>query len=307
MSFIEFAKEVFDIESKAISGLSNLLDDNFTDAVECILGCKGRVIVCGMGKSGIIGKKIVATFASTGTPSFFMHPGEAYHGDLGMVTRDDVFLALSNSGETEEVVKLIPFLKDNNNILIAMTGSKNSTLAMASDFHLNVKVAQEACPLLLAPTSSTTAALAMGDALAVALMKARDFQPENFARFHPGGSLGRRLLQRVEDQMVSDNLPIVDGDAGVLDLIGSITSGGLGICIVDSVGLGVITDGDVRRSIETYGDLLFSVKAKEIMSIDPAAVELGTKMEDALSLMEARGITSLLVKDDDLVVGVVKK
>ena len=307
MSFIEFAKEVFDIESKAISGLSNLLDDNFTDAVECILGCKGRVIVCGMGKSGIIGKKIVSTFASTGTPSFFMHPGEAYHGDLGMVTRDDVFLALSNSGETEEVVKLIPFLKDNNNILIAMTGSKNSTLAVASNLHLNVKVAQEACPLLLAPTSSTTAALAMGDALAVALMKARDFQPENFARFHPGGSLGRRLLQRVEDQMVSDNLPIVDGDAGVLDLIGSITSGGLGICIVDSVGLGVITDGDVRRSIETYGDLLFSVKAKEIMSIDPAAVELGTKMEDALSLMEARGITSLLVKDDDLVVGVVKK
>ena len=307
MDYIKFAKEVFDIESKAISGLSSLLDDNFTDVIECIIRSKGRVIVCGMGKSGIIGKKIVATFASTGTPSFFMHPGEAYHGDLGMVTRDDVFLALSNSGETEEVVKLIPFLKDNNNILIAMTGSKNSTLAVASNLHLNVKVAQEACPLLLAPTSSTTAALAMGDALAVALMKARDFQPENFARFHPGGSLGRRLLQRVEDQMVSDNLPIVDGDAGILDLIGSITSGGLGICIVDSVGLGVITDGDVRRSIETYGDLLFSVKAKEIMSIDPAAVELGTKMEDALSLMEARGITSLLVKDDDLVVGVVKK
>tara|TARA_B110000259_G_scaffold144748_1_gene163022 strand:- start:816 stop:1739 length:924 start_codon:yes stop_codon:yes gene_type:complete len=307
MDYIKFAKEVFDIESKAISGLSSLLDDNFTDVIECIIRSKGRVIVCGMGKSGIIGKKIVATFASTGTPSFFMHPGEAYHGDLGMVTRDDVFLALSNSGETEEVVKLIPFLKDNNNILIAMTGSKNSTLAVASNLHLNVKVAQEACPLLLAPTSSTTAALAMGDALAVALMKARDFQPENFARFHPGGSLGRRLLQRVEDQMVSDNLPIVDGDAGILDLIGSITSGGLGICIVDSVGLGVITDGDLRRSIETYGDLLFSVKAKEIMSIDPAAVELGTKMEDALSLMEARGITSLLVKDDDLVVGVVKK
>ncbi len=307
MDYIKFAKEVFDIESKAISGLSSLLDDNFTDVIECIIRSKGRVIVCGMGKSGIIGKKIVATFASTGTPSFFMHPGEAYHGDLGMVTRDDVFLALSNSGETEEVVKLIPFLKDNNNILIAMTGSKNSTLAMASNLHLNVKVAQEACPLLLAPTSSTTAALAMGDALAIALMKARDFQPENFARFHPGGSLGRRLLQRVEDQMVSDNLPIVDGDAGILDLIGSITSGGLGICIVDSVDLGVITDGDLRRSIETYGDLLFSVKAKEIMSTDPAAVELGTKMEDALSLMEARGITSLLVKDDDLVVGVVKK
>ncbi len=307
MSYIDFAKEVFDIESKAIMGLSALLDENFTRSIEAILESQGRVIICGMGKSGIIGKKITATLASTGTPCFFMHPGEAYHGDLGMVTPADLFLALSNSGETDEVVKLIPFLKDNKNVLISMTGSPNSTLARASDFHLNVKVDQEACPLSLAPTSSTTAALAMGDAIAVTLMKVRNFQPENFARFHPGGSLGRRLLQRVENEMVSDNLPFVESGAGVLELIRSITTGGLGLCIIDSVGRGVITDGDIRRAIETYGDSLFTVKAENIMCNEPASVEVGTRMEDALSLMEARKITSLLVKDGGRIVGVVKK
>jgi len=307
MSFIEFAKEVFDIESKAISGLSNLLDDNFTNSVQCILGCKGRVIVCGMGKSGIIGKKIVATFASTGTPSFFMHPGEAYHGDLGMVTFADIFLALSNSGETEEVVKLLPFLKDNQNRVISMTGNVNSTLARASHFHLNIKVDAEACPLQLAPTASTTATLAMGDALAVTLMRARKFQPENFAKFHPGGSLGRRLLHRVEDEMQSDSLPFVSKDAGVLGLIRAMTASGLGICVVDDKEQGVITDGDIRRAIETHGEALFSMRAEEIMSRQPISVGVGTRMEDALSLMEARRITSLLVMDGSAIVGVVKK
>ena len=307
MSFIEFAKEVFDIESKAISGLSNLLDDNFTDSVECILGCEGRVIVCGMGKSGIIGKKIVATFASTGTPSFFMHPGEAYHGDLGMVTRDDVFLALSNSGETEEVVKLLPFLKENQNTVISMTGNVNSTLARASHFHLNIKVHTEACPLQLAPTASTTATLAMGDALAVTLMRARKFQPENFAKFHPGGSLGRRLLHRVEDEMQCDSLPFVSKDAGILDLIRAMTLSGLGLCVIDDKERGVITDGDIRRSIEIYGEALFSMRAEEIMCRQPITVEVGTRMEDALSLMETRKITSLLVTEGTSIVGVVKK
>jgi arabinose-5-phosphate isomerase len=307
MSYIDFAKEVFDIESNAISGLSELLDENFTHAIDAILDSKGRVIICGMGKSGIIGKKIVATLASTGTPSFFMHPGEAYHGDLGMVTSADLFLVLSNSGETEEVVKLIPFLKDNGNFLISITGNPNSTLARTSHCHLNVKVSQEACPLRLAPTSSTTATLAMGDAIAVTLMKARNFQPENFARFHPGGSLGRRLLQRVENEMVSDNLPFVDSGSGILDLIGSMTAGGLGICIIDSVGRGVITDGDIRRAIEKHGDSVFSLSAEDIMGDQPATVEIGTRMEDALSVMETRKITSLLVKDGDRIVGVVKK
>lgn len=307
MSFIKFAKEVFDIESMAISGLSNLIDDNFTESVECILECKGRVIVCGMGKSGIIGKKIVATFASTGTPSFFMHPGEAYHGDLGMVTHDDVFLALSNSGETEEVVKLIPFLKENQNTIIAMTGNASSTLAKASHFHLNIKVHTEACPLQLAPTASTTATLAMGDALAVTLMRARKFQPENFAKFHPGGSLGRRLLHRVEDEMQCDNLTFVPIDAGILDLIRAMTVSGLGLCVIDDEEQGIITDGDIRRAIETYGEALFSLRAKEIMSRQPITVEVGTRMEDALSIMESHKITSLLVTDGASIVGVVKK
>ena len=186
------AREVFEIEAAGILGLAESLDGSFSAAVETILATRGRVIVCGMGKSGIIGKKVAATLASTGTPAFFMHPGEAFHGDLGMVTPTDVFVALSNSGETEELVKLLPFLRDNGNLVIALTGNARSTLGRHASVHLSVRVAREACPLQLAPTASTTATLAMGDALALALMRARDFQAVDFARFHPGGSLGRR-------------------------------------------------------------------------------------------------------------------
>ena len=307
MSYLKIAKKVFEIESNAISNLSSLLDSNFSDAIGNILNSKGRVIVCGMGKSGIIGKKITATLASTGAPSFFMHPGEAYHGDLGMVTPEDIFLALSNSGETDEVIKLIPFLKDNKNILVSMTGSPMSTLALASDFHLNINVKEEACPLQLAPTSSTTATLAMGDALAVTLMNARGFKPENFARFHPGGSLGRRLLARVEDEMVTEKLPIVHQDSNILDLIESIGFGGLGLCIVDGDNRAIITDGDIRRSIETHGKSIFNISAKDIMTLEPASVPLGTRMEDALLLMDSRKITSLLITNDESILGVLKK
>jgi arabinose-5-phosphate isomerase len=307
MSHLKIAKRVFDIESKAISNLSEFLDKNFTQTIDAILASKGRVIVCGMGKSGIIGKKIAATLASTGTPSFFMHPGEAYHGDLGMVTPEDIFLALSNSGETSEVIKLIPFLKDNKNILVSLTGNKESTLAKSSNFHINIKVDEEACPLQLAPTSSTTACLAMGDALAVTLMKARDFKPENFAKFHPGGSLGKRLLLRVENEMVTKDLPIADVKSGILDLIQSISNGGLGLCIINGKEPGIITDGDIRRAIETYGKSVFEISANSIMSIKPNSVEVGTRMEDALALMQSLSISSLLVKDGNKIVGVVKK
>ena len=249
--YIQTAKQVFEIEANALNALSERLDSDFDDAVKTILDAKGKVIICGMGESGIIGKKIAATLASTGTPSFFMHPGEAYHGDLGMVTSDDVFVAISNSGETDEVVKLIPFLKDNNNYLVALTGNAKSTLATAANAHLDVGVAEEACPLQLAPTSSTTATLAMGDALAVTLMKARDFKPENFARFHPGGSLGRRLLSRVEDEMVSTDLPFVTVNSSLLDVIQTMSVGRLGLAIIKDVdGYAMITDGDVRRLIE---------------------------------------------------------
>jgi arabinose-5-phosphate isomerase len=308
MDFIEVAKRVFAIEAQAVAGLAERLDNSFAEAVQNILTSSGRVIVCGMGKSGIVGKKIAATLASTGTPSFFMHPGEAYHGDLGMVTPDDVFVAISNSGETDEVVKLIPFLRNNGNYLVALTGNSLSTLAKAAHSHLDVGVPEEACPLQLAPTSSTTATLAMGDALAVTLMKARDFKPENFARFHPGGSLGRRLLSKVEDEMVKANLPLVSEDAKVLDVICAMTRGSLGLAIVKHAeGWGLVTDGDIRRAIERYNEAVFEKSAAELMSRDPAMVPVGTRVEDALLLMDKRSITSLLVFENRQIVGVLKK
>lgn len=306
MDYLEIAKKVFHIEASAVSNLSNNIDISFTAAVDSIINSKGRVIVCGMGKSGIIGSKIAATFASTGTPSFFMHPGEAYHGDLGMVTSDDIFLALSNSGETDEVIKLIPFLKENKNTLISLTGNPHSTLAKSSNFHINIKVKEEACPLKLAPTSSTTATLAMGDALAVTLMRVRDFKPENFAKFHPGGALGRRLLNRVEDEMIKD-LPTISSDSNIIDSITEMSSGGLGLCVINDKNIGIITDGDIRRALENYGENIFNYYARDIMTFDPLAVEIGTRMDDAILLMEKNSISSLLVKDAENIIGLVKK
>ncbi|MAS60369.1 MAG: arabinose-5-phosphate isomerase [Gammaproteobacteria bacterium] len=307
MSFLETAKEVFKVESEALAQLAGQLDSNYCEAIDAILGTQGRVIVCGMGKSGIIAKKISATLASTGTPSFFMHPGEAYHGDLGMVTPDDIFIALSNSGETEEVLKLVPFLSDNTNVLISITGNPQSTLATSSTIHLTAKVQREACPLQLAPTASTMVALAMGDALAVTLMKARNFLPENFARFHPGGALGRRLLMRVENEMISENLPYVGSDTGMLDLIKTMSDGGLGLCLLDEGAAGIVTDGDIRRALENHGESVFSLKARHIASYNPRHVEVGTRVEEAFALMEAEGITRLVVKDNGRVVGLFKK
>ncbi|MNJ18585.1 Arabinose 5-phosphate isomerase KpsF [compost metagenome] len=306
--YIASARRVFHVEAEAVAALSARLDVNFSTAVDRVLHSHGRVIICGMGKSGIIGKKIAATLASTGTPSFFMHPGEAYHGDLGMVTSEDVFVAISNSGETDEVLKLLPFLKDNGNFLVAITGNSSSSLARTADCHLDVHVEQEACPLQLAPTSSTTATLAMGDALAVTLMEARGFKPEHFARFHPGGSLGRRLLSFVEDEMIKDELPFVDESAKVLELIRTISHGSLGLAIVRAAsGWGVVTDGDVRRAIECYGEDIFTKTATELMSVTPIMISVGTRIEDALAVMESRQITSLLVLKSNDVVGVFKK
>ena len=205
----QYAIDTFNAEADAIRNLSNLLTDDFDQAVEAILVCTGEVVVTGMGKSGIIGKKIAATLASTGTPAFFLHPGEAYHGDLGMISNNDVVLAIANSGQTDEVLKLIPFMQNNGNTIIAITGNPQSTLAKNAHFHLNINVGREACPLNLAPTSSTTAMLVMGDALAIALMKMRNFKAEDYAVFHPGGSLGRRLLTRVRDVIRKDGVPCV--------------------------------------------------------------------------------------------------
>ncbi|ALS99049.1 KpsF/GutQ family sugar-phosphate isomerase [Lacimicrobium alkaliphilum] len=308
MNYQHIARQVFEIEAQAVAKLAQRLDKQFDQAVEKILRTKGRVIVCGMGKSGQIGRKIAATLASTGTPSFFMHPGEAYHGDLGMIAREDVFVAISNSGETEEVLKLLSFLKDNGNYLIGLTGKQDSTLGRAADVILNVAVDKEACPLQLAPTSSTTATLAMGDALAVTLMQARDFQPEEFARFHPGGNLGRRLLSLVKDEMISTNLPLLKPDASFAEVVDSISGGKLGIAIVESdQGYGIITDGDIRRGFNKYSKDVFDLNAEKMMSLNPKTINIGARMNEAFGLMEKHQITSLLVMDADKLVGIVKK
>jgi arabinose-5-phosphate isomerase len=309
MNPLQIAKRVINIEINALHALHDQLDEQFITAIDLILNTTGRTIICGMGKSGIIGKKIAASFASTGTPSFFMHPGEAFHGDLGMVTPDDVFIAISNSGETDEVLKLQPFLKDNGNKIIAITGDANSTLAKNAHCHLNVAVPAEACPLQLAPTSSTTATLVMGDALTVALMEAREFLPENFARFHPGGSLGRRLLSKVSDEMVTKNLPMVDVSAPMTDVISVMSQGALGLTLVmkNNVATAIITDGDLRRAIEKYNKDLFDLAAGDIASNSPEVVTPCVSMVAAYELMQTKKINCLVVCNNKQVVGILKK
>jgi len=290
------AKQVFKIEAEAIANLSSQLTEDFNHSVQAILNTKGRVVICGMGKSGLIGTKIMATFASTGTPCFFMHPGEAFHGDLGMVSPEDIFF--SNSGETEEMIRLMPFLKDNSNVVIAMTNNPNSTLAQNANFHLNIAVPKEACPHQLAPTSSTTATLVMGDALAVALMEARSFQPHDFARFHPGGSLGRKLLTRVKHEMKHKNLPFISGHAPMKEVIHAMNEGRLGLCIVDQ-GKGIITDGDLRRHMESDATHFMSLTAKDIMGHNPKTISSEARLTEAEELMNAHKITTLLVIEEE--------
>ena len=297
---MQLHKKTFEIEAQSIADLSKQLTEDFALAVQAVLACKGKTIVTGMGKSGIIGKKIAATLASTGTPSFFLHPGEAYHGDLGMLSRGDVVIAISNSGETDEVLKIIPFFQAYELLVVAITGNPNSTLAKNAHFHLNVHVAHEACPLELAPTSSTTATLAMGDALAVALMNARNFQSEDFARFHPGGSLGRRLLTKVQDVMQTENLPTLLEDTDIKSCIQRISKGGLGLAVITDEQLkiqGVITDGDVRRAMETAEENFFKLKARDLMSASPKTIQPEAKITEAEELMNKHGIWALLVVD----------
>lgn len=306
--FTDTAKRVFEIEARGIQMLGSNLDDNFELACTEILRESGKVVVTGMGKSGIIGKKIAATLASTGTSSFFMHPGEAYHGDLGMIHPNDLVLAISNSGETDEVLKLISFIRLNGNLLIGVTGNPESTLAKESDFHLNVAVPEEACPLRLAPTASTTATLAMGDALAMALMEARDFKPEDFAKFHPGGSLGRRLLQTVGDEMIRGPLPFVATGASLMSVLHEITNGRLGLAIVPAGDyVGIITDGDIRRAVEREGPASFDLLAEDLMTKDPITIGSDVKVGEALDYLEKMQITRALVKQEGVIVGVFRK
>jgi len=297
MDIKKLAQEVFEIEAKEIANLSSRLTADFENAIHAILQSSGKLIVSGMGKSGIIGKKIAATLASTGTPSFFLHPGEAYHGDLGMIEENDIVLLISNSGETDEVLKLIPFLKHQKNITISMSGNKESTLSKNTKYHLNIAVDKEACPLFLAPTSSTTATLVMGDAIAVTLMKLRDFKEENFAKFHPGGSLGRRLLTTVGDVMKKQDLPTTNSNSTIKEVIQRITEGKLGLVVVlDESGIkGIITDGDIRRAMESREKEFFNLFAKDLMSLDPKLIDANEKLITASTIMSENKINSLLV------------
>jgi arabinose-5-phosphate isomerase len=298
---LQLGRETIAIEQLALEQVAGRLDERFAQSVRTILQTQGRLVVMGMGKSGHIGRKIAATLASTGTPAFFVHPAEASHGDLGMVTQADVVLAISNSGESSELTSILPMLKRQGVTLIAMTGGLESTLAKHANLVLDCSVAREACPLNLAPTASTTAQLAIGDALAVALLDARGFKPEDFARSHPGGALGRQLLTHVSDVMrTGHQIPSVLADASFSDLMREMSSKGLGAsAVVDSNGhvLGIFTDGDLRRRMESGADLRHTT-AGQVMHPTPRFISPNALAVDAAEMMEAHGITCVLVAND---------
>lgn len=301
-AFQASARRTLEIERDALAALLPRVDDAFARACALLLGCRGRVVVTGMGKSGHIGGKIAVTLASTGTPSFFVHPGEASHGDLGMITREDAVIAISNSGETAEVLTILPLIKRMGVPLVTMTGRPGSTLANAADVHLDVSVAQEACPLNLAPTASTTATLAFGDALAVALLEARGFTPEDFARSHPGGALGRRLLLRVGDLMHrGEEIPKVNVNVGLSAALLEMTRKGLGVTAVvddDNRAVGVFTDGDLRRVLDAGVDVR-SARIADVMTAGGKAIDAAQLAAEAVHRMETHRITVLLVLDGE--------
>jgi arabinose-5-phosphate isomerase len=306
--FISSAQRTIALESRAVSEVAGHLDEHFCRACEIILASEGRVIVTGMGKSGHIGNKIAATLASTGTPSFFVHPAEASHGDLGMITRQDIVLALSNSGTTAEIVSLLPLIKRLAIKLISITGNPESTLSQAADANLNTAVSEEACPLNLAPTSSTTAQLVMGDALAIALLERKGFSAEDFAFSHPGGALGRKLLLKVGDVMQGgDDLPIVSEGSTVKDALFVMTDKGLGMTVVvDAEGslTGVFTDGDLRRAMDKY-DRVMPIAIEDVMTATTKTVSSQILAAEALAMMENWRITSLVVAERNKPTGVI--
>ena len=304
-----YAVRCFQDEAQAILDLIPRLDDNFTKAVDMIFNCKGKVIVTGVGKSGHVGEKMASTLASLGTPSFFLNPLDAFHGDLGMISEGDVVISISYSGYTDELLRFIPMLMERNIPIIGITGNKDSLLAQYSSCHLDIKVDHEADPLNLAPTSSTMATMAMGDALACALVKLRNFQARDFAQFHPGGSLGKRLLSRARDYMVKENLPVVAPDTRVFDAIITASNGKLGLAIViDENGAlaGIITDGDVRRAVQRYQNKMFDLTVKDIMTTNPKTVRPETTLNEVDKILRKYNIHALVVTDKDgAVVGVI--
>ena len=301
ISALDLARKVLAIEADAVSALASRLDERFLDAIGLILACRGRVVVSGVGKSGHIARKIASTMASTGTPAFFLHAAEAGHGDLGMITRDDVVPALSNSGQTDELLTISPLIKRQGAKLIAVTGNAESALAREADVHLDARVAQEACPLNLAPTASTTAALALGDALAVALLDARGFNEQDFARAHPGGALGRKLLTHVSDVMrTGEDIPSVPETASFFDVLLEMSRKGMGMAAVFDSGrkvVGIFTDGDLRRTLERKPDLR-PLRVTDIMKRDPRTIAPHKLAAEAVELMERYKISQLLVVSD---------
>ena len=304
----QYAKQCLEDEAQALLELIPQLDENFDKAVNMIYNCKGKIIVTGVGKSGHIGAKIAATLSSTGTPAFFINPLDVFHGDLGVMTSDDIVLALSNSGQTDELLRFIPMVLHMNIPIISMTGNENSLLAKYSNAHIKVWVKKEACPLNLAPTSSTTAALAMGDALAVALMEVRHFEPRDFAQFHPGGELGKRLLTTAEDVMISHDLPVIDKDMNLGDAIILVRKGklGLGVSTENDKVIGLITDGDIRRAMEKWREKFFDKKVKDIMTTTPKSVLPSTKITEIQRIMHQYKVhTVLVVNEENKLLGVV--
>ncbi|MGN0070100.1 MAG: SIS domain-containing protein [Prevotella sp.] len=296
-----YAAQCLRDEAQAVTDLIPQLDDNFEKAIALMYHCRGKVIVTGVGKSGHIGAKIAATLSSTGTPSFFINPLDVFHGDLGVMTSDDVVLAISNSGQTDELLRFIPMVLHMHIPIIGMSGNPNSLLAKYSTVHINVYVEKEACPLNLAPTSSTTAVLAMGDAMAVALMEVRDFKPKDFAQFHPGGELGKRLLTTAKDVMRSDNLPVITPDMHLGEAVIIVSKGklGLGVAMVDEKIVGLITDGDIRRAMEKWQAQFFDKTVSDIMTAQPKTVSTSAKISDIQQIMNRYKIHTVLVVDND--------
>ncbi|KLV06186.1 D-arabinose 5-phosphate isomerase [Photobacterium aquae] len=304
--YCEIGRRVIDIEAQSLQQLTQYINGSFTAACELIANANGKVIVMGMGKSGHIGNKIAATLASTGTPAFFVHPGEASHGDLGMVAKGDVLLAISNSGEASEILTLLPVIKRLGIPLISMTGKPASSMAKLSQIHLQITVDKEACPLGLAPTSSTTATLAMGDAIAIALMEARGFTADDFALSHPGGALGRKLLMRISDVMhCGEALPVVQENATIKDALLEVSRKGLGMTAIidqDQTLLGIFTDGDLRRLLDNHVDI-HNTEIGEVMTRSPATITCDVLAAEGLKLMEDKKINGLLVTDNGKLVG----
>ena len=306
---LDTAREVLQAEAEAVQHIKESLNGEFVAAVEMILNCRGKVILTGIGKSGLIAKKIAATLASTGTPSFFLDPSEAFHGDLGMISKEDIIVALSYSGETDEVLKIVPFIHENGNRLIAITGNSESALAKNASITLNAQVEREECVLHLAPTSSTTAQLALGDALACAVMKLRNFSAQDFARLHPGGSLGRRLLMTVGQVMRRHDLPVVSEDATAVEMIHAISRGGLGLIVVQRENdiLGIITDGDIRRAMEARQAKFFDIRPMDIATRQPKTIYPESKLIEAERSMTQHKVNSLLVVNENRhLVGVIQ-